>query len=119
MTLASTDERLARADMQELLGKIVVTMTPDITTEYNAGRYVDLIELAMRLVRERWNARAVSGAAPIPTPSIRESARLPRRLARAGGNGGMHRVGDPIWSASMPPGLGTLRAACAEGAARC
>src|SRR6478609_331959 len=48
VTLATfTDERLARPDMQALLPKIAVTMTPAITTEYNAGRYVELdIELA-------------------------------------------------------------------------
>src|SRR3984893_12703636 len=56
VTLSSfTDERLHRPDMQTLLSKIAVTMTPDITTEYNAGRYVDLeIELAGgTTVRER------------------------------------------------------------------
>jgi aconitate decarboxylase len=66
-----TDERLARPDMQALLGKIAVTMTPDITTEYNAGRYVDLeIELADgTIVRERcerprgsWGAEPISAA---------------------------------------------------------
>ena len=57
--------------MQALLGKIAVTMTPDITTEYNAGRYVDLeIELADgTVVRERcerprgsWGAEPISDA---------------------------------------------------------
>ena len=72
MTLSSfTDERLHRQDMQTLLGKIAVTMTPDITTEYNAGRYVDLeIELADgSVVRERcerprgsWGAEPISEA---------------------------------------------------------
>jgi aconitate decarboxylase len=72
VTLSSfTDERLQRSDMQTLLGKIAVTMTPDITTEYNAGRYVDLeIELADRtVVRERcerprgsWGAEPISEA---------------------------------------------------------
>jgi aconitate decarboxylase len=66
-----TDERLHRPDMQELLGKIAVTMTPEITTEYNAGRYVDLeIELADgSIVRERcerprgsWGAEPISAA---------------------------------------------------------
>jgi aconitate decarboxylase len=72
VTLASfTDERLNRPDMQALLGKIAVTMTPDITTQYNAGRYVELeIELADgTIVRERcerprgsWGAEPISGA---------------------------------------------------------
>jgi 2-methylcitrate dehydratase PrpD len=70
-TLSSfTDERLAREDMQTLLRKITVTMTPDITTEYNAGRYVDLeIELADHtIVRERCERpRGSWGAAPIST----------------------------------------------------
>jgi 2-methylcitrate dehydratase PrpD len=72
VTLASfTDERLHRSDMQALLSRIDVTMTPDITTEYNAGRYVDLvIELADgTTVRERcdrprgsWGAEPISDA---------------------------------------------------------
>ncbi len=72
VTLSSfTDERLQRQDMQTLLGKIAVTMTPDITTEYNAGRYVSLeIELADgSVVRERcerprgsWGAEPISEA---------------------------------------------------------
>jgi 2-methylcitrate dehydratase PrpD len=72
VTLSSfTDERLHRPDMQVLLNKIAVTMTPDITTEYNAGRYVDLeIELADgTIVHERcerprgsWGAEPISEA---------------------------------------------------------
>ena len=72
VTLSSfADERLRRSDMQMLLSKIAVTMTPDITTEYNAGRYVDLeIELAGgTTVRERcerprgsWGAEPISQA---------------------------------------------------------
>jgi aconitate decarboxylase len=72
VTLATfTDERLNRPDMQALLAKIAVTMTPDITTQYNAGRYVDLeIELADgTIVRERcerprgsWGAEPISEA---------------------------------------------------------
>jgi aconitate decarboxylase len=66
-----TDERLNSPDMQSLLNKITVTMTSDITTEYNAGRYVDLeIELADgTIVRERcerprgsWGAEPISDA---------------------------------------------------------
>jgi len=63
-----TDARLARPDMQALLPKITVTMTPDITTQYNAGRYVDLeIELADgAIVRERCERpRGSWGAEPI------------------------------------------------------
>jgi aconitate decarboxylase len=37
-----TDERLARADMQALLGRIVVRLTRDIPSIYTAGRYLDL-----------------------------------------------------------------------------
>jgi len=72
VTLSSfTDARLQRPDMHTLLGKINVTMTPDITTEYNAGRYVDLeIELSNgTVVRERcerprgsWGAEPISEA---------------------------------------------------------
>jgi aconitate decarboxylase len=72
VTLSSfTDERLQRLDMQALLGKINVTMTPNITTEYNAGRYVDVeIELSDHtVVRERcerprgsWGAEPISEA---------------------------------------------------------
>ena len=63
-----TDERLRRPDMQALLGKIAVTMSPDITTEYNAGRYVDLkIELADgTIIAERCERpRGSWGAEPI------------------------------------------------------
>jgi len=63
-----TDERLNRPDMQVLLDKIAVTMSPDITTEYNAGRYVDLkIELADgTIIAERCERpRGSWGAAPI------------------------------------------------------
>jgi 2-methylcitrate dehydratase PrpD len=69
VTLSSfTDERLHRPEMQALLSKITVTMTPDITSEYNAGRYVDLeIELADgEIIRERCERpRGSWGAAPI------------------------------------------------------
>ncbi len=50
-----TDQRLHRADMQALLTKITVTMSKDITTLYNAGRYAELaIDLADgRTITER------------------------------------------------------------------
>ena len=57
-----------RSDMQALLGKITLTMTPDITTEYNAGRYVDLdIELddGTRLHERCERPRGSWGAEPI------------------------------------------------------
>jgi len=37
-----TNKRLARADMQALLGKIEVTLSRDIPSIYTAGRYLDL-----------------------------------------------------------------------------
>jgi aconitate decarboxylase len=63
-----TDERLTRPDMQALLAKIAVTMTQAITTEYDAGRYVDLeIELVDgTILRERCERpRGSWGAQPI------------------------------------------------------
>jgi 2-methylcitrate dehydratase PrpD len=101
VTLSSfTDERLQRPDMQTLLGKINVTMTPNITTEYNAGRYVDLeIELADRTVvcercerpRGSWGAEPISEAehvikvrdcfaGSLSPPAIDECIELGRRF---------------------------------------
>ena len=54
--------------MQALLNKITLTMTPDITTEYNAGRYVDLdIELddGTRIHERCERPRGSWGAEPI------------------------------------------------------
>src|ERR1700720_2703950 len=69
VTLSSfADERLHRSDMQTLLSKIAVTMSPDITTENTAARYVDLeIELADgTTLRERCERpRGSWGAEPI------------------------------------------------------
>jgi aconitate decarboxylase len=108
VTLASfTDERLNRPDMQALLAKIAVTMTPAITMQYNAGRYVNLeIELADgAIVRERcerphgsWGAEPVSDAehmvkvraclAGSLTPSaIDECVELGSRFEELDGNG--------------------------------
>ena len=108
VTLSSfTDERLHRPDMQALLGKIAVTMTPDITTEYNAGRYVDLtIALADgTVVRERcerprgsWGAEPISEAehfvkvrdclaGSLAPPAIDEFIALGRRFEQLDGNG--------------------------------
>jgi aconitate decarboxylase len=38
-----TDERLARPDMQALLGKFTVTLTRDIPSIYTEGRYLDFV----------------------------------------------------------------------------
>ena len=108
VTLSSfSDERLHRPDMQALLGKIAVTMTPDITTEYNAGRYVDLtIALADgTVVRERcerprgsWGAEPISEAehfvkvrdclaGSLAPPAIDEFISLGRRFEQLDGIG--------------------------------
>jgi aconitate decarboxylase len=63
-----TDERLARADMQALLGKIEVKLSRDIPSIYTAGRYLDLeVTLADgAIVRTRCERpRGSWGAAPI------------------------------------------------------
>ena len=71
--------------MQALLDKIAVTMTPDITTEYNAGRYVDLeIELADGSDRARTlrtAARLLGRGADFGGRAPCEGAGLPDRLA--------------------------------------
>jgi aconitate decarboxylase len=124
VTLTSfTDERLHRRDMQTLLGKISVTMTPEITTEYNAGRYVDLeVELADgTIIRERcerprgsWGAEPISEAEHLVkvgdclagslTPSaIDEFVELGSRFEQLDGNG-VRRM---------------LALACGETGARC
>jgi aconitate decarboxylase len=107
VTLSSfTDERLYRPEMQSLLNKITVTMTPDITTEYNAGRYVDLeIELTNGTnVRERcerprgsWGAEPISNtehmvkvrdclASSLTPAAIDEFAELGSRFEQLDGN---------------------------------
>jgi aconitate decarboxylase len=63
-----TDERLERADMQRLLGKIEVSLSRQIPSLYTAGRYLDLeIELENGdVVRERCERpRGSWGAPPI------------------------------------------------------
>ena len=73
-----TDERLARADMQALLGKIEVRLSRDIPSIYTAGRYLDLeVTLADgKIVRTRCERpRGSWGAAPITTRSIIAKAR--------------------------------------------
>jgi len=93
--------------MQALLGKIAVTMTPDITTEYNAGRYVEL-EIALAdgtVVRERcerprgsWGAEPISEAehlvkvrdclaGSLPPAAIDECVALGRRFEHLGADG--------------------------------
>jgi aconitate decarboxylase len=124
VTLSSfTDEHLHRPDMQMLLGKIAVTMTPDITTEYNAGRYVDLeIELADgTIVHERcerprgsWGAEPISEAehvvkvrgclaGSLAPSAIDECLELGSRFEQLDGNG-VRRM---------------LALACREDGARC
>jgi len=124
VTLSSfTDERLHRPEMQALLGKIALTMTPDITTEYNAGRYVDVeIELDDgTIIRERcerprgsWGAEPISEAEHIV--KVRDC--LAGSLAPAA-------IDECIELASRfeqldPNGLRRMLAlACQEGRARC
>ena len=73
-----TDERLARADMKTLLGKIEVGLSRDIPSIYTAGRYLDL---AVRLadgtvVRRRCERpRGSWGAAPITETEHHTKAR--------------------------------------------
>ena len=63
-----TDERLARADMQDLLAKTTVRLSQDIPSIYTAGRYLDLtVTLASgEVVRTRCERpRGSWGSAPI------------------------------------------------------
>jgi 2-methylcitrate dehydratase PrpD len=102
-----TDERLMRPDMQSLLGKITLNMSPDITTEFNAGRYVELeIELADdAVVRERcerprgsWGATPISDdehvakardcfAGSLAPPAVDECIELASRFERLDADG--------------------------------
>jgi aconitate decarboxylase len=70
-----TDERLARSDMQSLLGRIEVTLSRDIPSIYTAGRYLDL-EVTLRdgaIVHARCERpRGSWGAAPITEEPITE-----------------------------------------------
>ncbi len=73
-----TDERLARADMQALLGKIQVTLSRDIPSIYTAGRYLDLeVTLADGTIeRTRCERpRGSWGAAPITEEEHHTKAR--------------------------------------------
>jgi 2-methylcitrate dehydratase PrpD len=73
-----TDERLARADLQALLGKIEVRLSRDIPSIYTAGRYLDLeITLASGdIVRTRCERpRGSWGSAPITAEEHRQKAR--------------------------------------------
>jgi 2-methylcitrate dehydratase PrpD len=73
-----TDERLARADMQTLLGKIEVTLSRDIPSIYTDGRYLDL-EVTLTdgaMVRTRCERpRGSWGAAPITEAEHHAKAR--------------------------------------------
>jgi aconitate decarboxylase len=73
-----TDERLARPDMQALLGKIAVTLSRDIPSIYTAGRYLELeVTLANgSVVRTRCDRpRGSWGAAPITEAEHHTKAR--------------------------------------------
>ena len=73
-----TDERLARADMQALLGKIQVKLSRDIPSIYTAGRYLDLeVTLADgTIVRTRCERpRGSWGAVPITEEEHHTKAR--------------------------------------------
>jgi 2-methylcitrate dehydratase PrpD len=73
-----SDENLARAGMQRLLGKTEVTLSRDIPSLYTAGRYLDLeIELENReILRERCERpRGAWGAPPITTEEHHAKAR--------------------------------------------
>ena len=73
-----TDERLARADMQTLLGKMQVKLSRDIPSIYTAGRYLDL-EATLAdgtVVRTRCERpRGSWGAAPITEEEHHAKAR--------------------------------------------
>ena len=73
-----TDERLMRADMQELLGKIEVTLTRGIPSIYTAGRYLEM-EVTMAdgsVVRTRCDRpRGSWGAPPITEAEHHAKAR--------------------------------------------
>jgi len=76
--LSFTDQQLARADMQTVLGRTEVKLSRDIPSLYTAGRYLDLeIELDNReILRERCERpRGSWGAAPITTEEHHEKAR--------------------------------------------
>lgn len=73
-----TDARLARTDLQTLLGKIEVKLSRDIPSLYTNGRYLELeIELENgELIRERCERpRGAWGAPPISAEEHRQKAR--------------------------------------------
>ena len=72
-----TDERLARADMQALLGRMSVTLTRDIPSLYTNGRYLDLeVELQDgHIIRTRCERpRGSWGSPPITGDELRLKA---------------------------------------------
>jgi 2-methylcitrate dehydratase PrpD len=73
-----TDERLARADIQALLGKIEVKLSRDIPSLYTAGRYLD-VEIVLEngeIIRERCERpRGAWGAPPITAEEHQGKAR--------------------------------------------
>jgi aconitate decarboxylase len=73
-----TDERLARADVQSLLGKFETTLSRDIPGLYTAGRYLDLeVELESGdVIRERCESpRGSWGTEPITAEEHLSKAR--------------------------------------------
>ena len=73
-----TDERLRKADMQKLLQLISVEMVSSISTQYGAGRYLDLeIQLADgTTIRERCERpRGTWGTPPISDEELQAKAR--------------------------------------------
>lgn len=73
-----TDERLRKADMQALLPLISVEMRSDISTQYGAGRYLEL-EIQLRdgaTLKERCEKpRGTWGTAPISNEELEAKAR--------------------------------------------
>lgn len=70
-----TDRRLAETDIQELLARITLTMSPDIPSKYTAGRYLDIdVELADGShVIERCSAPAGAWGTPPVSPAQHEA----------------------------------------------
>jgi 2-methylcitrate dehydratase PrpD len=73
-----TDERLARADVQTLLGKIETKLSRDIPGLYTAGRYLDLeieLENGEILLERCERPRGTWGTPPITAEEHRDKAR--------------------------------------------
>jgi 2-methylcitrate dehydratase PrpD len=115
-----TDERLARADMQTLLGKIGVKLSRQIPSIYTAGRYLDL-EVTLKggeTVRARCERPRGSWGAPPITPE--------EHLAKARDCLATHLEGDAVAACISAcreidsldaPGVGALLRLASEGTA--